>query len=186
MDRTLVERARDGDHEAFAALAGAAVDRLYATASLILRDDDRANDAVQDALIAAWRGIRALREPDAWNAWLHRLLVRACYRLAGRERTSPVVELRLLDEQPSDGADVANRVVDRDQLDRGFRRLPVDQRAVLVLHHYLGLSLVEAAAILGIPTGTAKSRLHRATEAMRAALEADARATVVVLEEHSL
>lgn len=185
MDRTLVERARDGDHEAFAAVASASVDRLFAVAKLILRDEDRANDAVQEALIAAWRGIRALREADAWNAWLHRLVIRACYRLSGRERRSPIVELRLVEERPSTG-DEAGQVADRDQLERAFRRLAVDQRAVLVLRHYLGLSMAETAEILGIPTGTAKSRLHRATEAMRAALDADARTATVVLEEQSL
>jgi RNA polymerase sigma-70 factor (ECF subfamily) len=183
MDRTLVERARDGDHEAFAALARSSVDRLYTVARLILRDEDRANDAVQEALIAAWRGIRALREPDAWNAWLHRLVVRACYRLAARERRRPVVELRLAEDRTTESADGTAGVADRDQLERGFRRLPIEQRAVLVLHHFLGLSVPQAAEVLGIPTGTAKSRLHRATEAMRAALEADARVGAVVLKE---
>lgn len=184
MDQTLVERAREGDHEAFAVLATASTDRLYTVARLILRDDDRASDAVQESLIAAWRGIRALRRADAWNAWLHRLVVRACYRLA-RERRSPILEIRV-EDHPVDDADGAALVADRDQLERGFRRLAVDQRAILVLRHYLGHTPAETAEILGIPTGTVKSRLHRATEAMRAALDADARTASVVLEEPSL
>lgn len=186
MDRTLVERARNGDHEAFAAVAAASIDRLYTVAGLILRDDDRANDAVQEALFAAWRGIRALREPDACHAWLHQLLVRACYRLASRERRGRIVELHLVEDRTAAAGDAEALVGDRDQLERGFRRIAVEQRAILVLHHYLDLPVAEVAEILGIPVGTAKSRLHRASEAMRAALDADARAATVVLEERPL
>jgi len=181
MDRALVERARDGDHDAFAALARASGGRLYSVATLILRDPDRAKDAVQEALIAAWRGIRALREPDAWNAWLQQLVVRACYRLARGEGRRRVVELHLAAPDPrvDDGSiGLANR----DLLERGFSRLPADQRAVLVAHYYLGLSLSETATVLGIAAGTAKSRLHRATRAMRTAVEADAYDEVVAKE----
>lgn len=178
MDRALVERARDGDHDAFAELAGASLDRMYAVASLILRDSDLAKDAVQEALIAAWRGIRALREPDALNAWLQRLVIRACYRLARAERRG-VAELHLAgpDEPRLDDDSVG--LADRDQLERGFRRLSTEQRAILVVHYYLGLPLSETADVLGIPAGTAKSRLNRATGAMRAALEADSRDAIV-------
>jgi RNA polymerase sigma-70 factor, ECF subfamily len=182
MDRALVERAREGDHEAFSALARASNARLYAVATLILRDPDRAQDAVQDALISAWRGIRALREPDAWDAWLYRLVVNACYRLSRRERrAATVIELHVGDDEP-DAADAVVSLADRDQLERGFRRLPADQRAILVLHYYLGVPLTEAADVLDIPPGTVKSRLHRATRAMRAALDADARQTVRAME----
>jgi RNA polymerase sigma factor (sigma-70 family) len=175
MVRALVERARDGDHEAFAALATASSARLFATATLILRDEDRAKDAVQEALIGAWRGIRALREPDAWESWLYRLVVRASYRQVRRTSRVSIVDLHLgeRDEPTIDDAGVL--LADRDQLDRGFLRLPAEQRAILVLHYYLGLPLAELADVLGIPAGTVKSRLHRATGAMRAALEADAR-----------
>ena len=75
--------------------------------------------------------------------------------------------------------DSAAAVDQRDQLERGFRRLAPDQRAVLVLHHYLGLTVDEVAEVMGIPPGTAKSRLHRATNVMRATLEADARASLL-------
>lgn len=183
MDRTLVERARDGDHEAFAALAAASVDRIYGVASLILRDEHQADDAVQEALVAAWRGIRALREPDAWTPWLHRLVVRSCYRLAARQRRQRVFELHLIEDRPSGARDVGASVADRDQLERAFRRLAVEHRAVLVLHHYQGLSLTDAGLVLGIPEGTVKSRLHRATSAMRAALDAEERATIVMGEQ---
>jgi DNA-binding beta-propeller fold protein YncE len=80
MQRELVERAISGDHDAFSVLARASIGRLYSIATLILRDGDRAQDAVQDALVSAWRDVRAIRDPDAWDAWLHRLTVRACYR----------------------------------------------------------------------------------------------------------
>jgi RNA polymerase sigma factor (sigma-70 family) len=174
MDRAVVERARGGDSEAFAALADASSGWAFSVATLILRDEDRAKDAVQEALIAAWRGIRALREPDAWDAWLRQLVVRACYRLASRDR-GRIVELRVDTPGEPVHEDSSRTLAMRDELERGFRRLPVDQRAVVVLHYYLGLQLTEVAETLGIPDGTARSRLHRATATLRTALEADAR-----------
>jgi RNA polymerase sigma-70 factor (ECF subfamily) len=178
MRRDQVERAMAGDHDAFAELARASIGRLFSTARLILRDDGRAEDATQDALVAAWRDLSALRDPDRFEAWLHRLLVRACFREARRGRRRWAIEM---DIRPLEGAipDPAPDVADRDQLERGFRQLRADQRVVLVLHYYLGLSLDEAADVLGVPPGTVRSRLHRATSAMRAALEADARASTV-------
>lgn len=178
MKRDLVERAMAGDHDAFSELARVSIGRLFSAARLILRDDGRAEDATQDALVAAWRDLSALRDPDRFEAWLHRLLVRACYREARRGRRRWEIEIGI---RPLEGAapDPAHDLVDRDQLERGFRRLDADQRIVLVLHYYLGLSLDEAAHALGIPPGTVRSRLHRATNAMRAALEADARAPLL-------
>lgn len=176
MQRDLVLQAQTGDHDAFTALAAAAISRLHRTARLILRDDDRASDAVQDALTTAWLDIRAVRDPDRFDAWLHRLLVRACYRVAGRERRHRVAELDIKIVDLAAPSDAGRELAIRDQLDRGFRRLTPDQRAVLVLHHYLGLGDAEAADALSIPIGTYKSRLSRATIALRAALEADERA----------
>ncbi len=175
MQRDLVIRAQEGDHDAFTALAAAAIDGLYTTARLILRSDDLADDAVQDALIRAWLGIRGLRDPDRFGAWLRRLLVHACYRAGKRERVRRVVEIHAI---PLDGAgtpDDQRSLAIRDQLERGFLRLPQDQRAVLVLHFYLDLPDAEAADALGIPIGTMKSRLNRARSALRAALLADER-----------
>ncbi len=178
MQRDLVERAMAGDHDAFAALARASIGRLFSAARLILRDDGRAEDATQEALVAAWRDLSALRDPDRFEAWLHRLLVRACYREARRERRQWAIELEV---RPLEATfpDPAIDLTDRDQVERGFHRLDADQRIVLVLHYYLGLSLDEAADALGIPPGTVRSRLHRATAAMRAALEADARSPLL-------
>ena len=176
MDRALVERARKGDHDAFAILAEASTDRLYGVATLILRDPDRAQDAVQEALISAWRDVRALRDPDAWNAWIHRLVVRACYREADRHRQRRLI-VDTFDPTPPSIGDGSADLADRDEIERGFRRLTVEQRAILVLHFHGGLSAAETGAVLGIPEGTAKSRLNRALHAMRAALEADARST---------
>lgn len=179
MQRDLVIRAQQGDHEAFTALAGSAVQSMYATARLILRRDELAEDAVQEALVKAWTAMRGLRDPDRFDAWIYRLLVHACYRLARGEGSRRVTEIR---EVPNSSAEMRYSQPDtqqvlaaRDQLERGFRRLSADQRAVLVAHFYLGLSDLEAADVLAIPTGTLKSRLNRATTALRAALEAEER-----------
>lgn len=178
MQRVLVEQAIAGDHDAFSELARISIARLYAAARLILRDDGRAEDATQEALVAAWRDLSSLRDPDRFDAWLHRLLVRACYREARRDRRRGSFEVHV---QPIDGW-VPDRSLDlavRDQLERGFSRLDADQRIVLTLHFYLGLTLTEAADALGVPVGTVKSRLHRATQRMRSALEADARSPLL-------
>lgn len=170
-----VERARAGDRDAFNLLAAGAVDRLYAVARLVLRDADRAEDAVQETLVRCWRDLPALREPSRFDAWLHRLLMRAIaddFRAQRRQRAA----MTLLRIEPATGDGSAALVV-REQLDRGFRRLTVDHRAIVVLRLYLGLSIEESAAALGIPVGTAKSRLHYATDAMRLALESDASPT---------
>jgi RNA polymerase sigma-70 factor (ECF subfamily) len=175
MLRALVERARDGDEEAFGALAGAVSDRCMAVAYRILRDASLAEDAVQVTLVTAWRELPGLRDPERFEAWLHRLLVHACYAEARRGRAWQA-NVRVIAVEPVDPAgDGVVSVHDRDQLDRGFRRLPAEQRSVLVFHHYLGLTLAEIADRLDIPVGTAKSRLHYASAALRAALEADAR-----------
>jgi RNA polymerase sigma-70 factor (ECF subfamily) len=174
MDRELVERAQTGDHDAFAALARASFRRAYDVARLILRDDDRAQDAVQEAYVQAWKHIRALRDPAAWDAWMHRLVVHACYRAARQATRRNVVELHVVPgRDPAVERDVAVSIADRDQMLRALGRLQIDQRAVIVLHFYLDLPLPEAAEILDIPVGTAKSRLHRGLEALRIAMAAD-------------
>ena len=182
MQRDLVVRAQGGDLDAFSALTVGMTDRLFAAARLILRDDEHAADAVQDALLQAWLDVRGLRDPDRFDAWLRRLLVRACYRAAKRGRRRVAVELtNSLTLEPIT-SDAQRAVAVRDQLDRGFQRLSPEQRAVIVLHHYLGLSLAESAEALAIPLGTMQSRLSRATQAMRAALEADERPVVGAVE----
>jgi RNA polymerase sigma-70 factor (ECF subfamily) len=182
MQRDLVDRARNGDHDAFAALAGGAYDRLHRTARLILRSDDRAADAVQESLTAAWLHIRAVRDPDRFDAWLHRLLVHACYREARRTRKREVAEIRLEAPDVARVGDAQEVTAVRDQLERAFRRLTPEQRAVLVVHHYLGLPDGDAANVLDIPIGTFKSRLHRASGALRAAIEADGRPSTIATE----
>jgi RNA polymerase sigma-70 factor (ECF subfamily) len=179
MQRDLAERARQGDHDAFTALVDGSIGRLYAVACLILRDRDRAHDAVQEALVAAWRDIRGLRDPDRIDAWFRRLVVRACYRQARAERRRTIVELRVVPDDLPTSPSPELTVVDRDRLERGFARLGTEQRAVLVLYHYLGLPLTEVAETLDIPSGTAKSRVSRAVAAMRAAIDADDRTDLV-------
>ena len=174
MDRDLVEAARSGDREAYVDLIRVRTDRLFAIAQRILRDIDRAEDALQDALVIAWRDLRGLRDPDRFDAWLRRLLVNVCITHASRERRV-ATNLRVLPIDGPAAPDDLLSVADRDQLERGFRRLPPEQRAILVLNHYLGYAPSEIAETLGIPAGTARSRLHHAHRAMRAALEADAR-----------
>ena len=174
----LVERAVHGDREAFSQLVAPSFDQLFRTARLILRDDDRAADAVQDALLSAWTHIRAVRDPDRFEAWLRRLLVNACYSEARRTGRRRRMEMQVTDLQEPSTDDVQRATAARDQVERGFRRLSVDQRAVLAVHHYLGLSDVDAAVVLSLPVGTYKSRLSRASTALRAALDADARTPI--------
>jgi RNA polymerase sigma-70 factor, ECF subfamily len=179
----MVEAAQRGDHDAFEALAIGAADRLFAIARLILRDVHAAEDAVQEALVQAWRDLPRLRDPDRFDAWLHRVLINACAD-QGRHRRRWSAEIQIVRTEPATDDAIAS-MVDRDQLERGFRRLNPQQRAAVVLHHYLGMSVPEIAETLGIPVGTAKSRVHYATEALRAALEADARAPVAATNGRS-
>ena len=174
VDRDLVIAAQRGDREAFAILARTHSDRLYAIAQRILRDAGLAEDALQQALVTSWRELPALREPDKFLAWVTRLLVHECYA-ESRRRTRMTAHIRILPTELPGAQDEAEAFARRDQLERGFRRLPEDQRAVLVLHHYLGLQPVEIAETLGISSGTVRSRLHYAHRAMRAILEADDR-----------
>jgi RNA polymerase sigma factor (sigma-70 family) len=175
MQRDLVVRAQGGDHDAFAVLAGAAISRLDGAAWLILRDPEQAKDAVQNALIKAWRDLPTLRDPEAFDAWLHRLVVRACLDEARRHRRYRVTyDLPTIEVAAPESGEAI--IADRDQLERGFVRLEPEMRAVIVLHHYFDLPLPAVAESLGIPLGTAKSRLHRAVGLLRAALDADARA----------
>src|SRR3954468_383628 len=160
----LVERARAGDHDAFAILAKESFGPMYGAAKLILRDQHRAEDAVQEALLVAWRRIATIRDPDAWDAWLYRLTVRACYQQAKAPGAHDVAETSATAPEP----DFTQRVADHDRIMAGLSALSLDQRAVVVLHFYLDLPLVHVAAVLGVPVGTAKSRLHRALDALRA------------------
>ena len=180
LQRELVERARAGDRAAFAELAAASIGRLFNVAQLMLRDRDLADDAVQETLVLAWRDLRGLRDIDGFEAWLHRILVRSVYREAERERRRSPSRMRLPAARIDN--DSSGAVADRDAIERGFRRLRPEHRAVIVFHHYLGYSDEEAAAAMAIPTGTVKSRLHRAMSALRSELEADARGSGLATE----
>jgi RNA polymerase sigma-70 factor, ECF subfamily len=173
MQAELVERAQRGDQDAFTALASANVDRCYALAIRILRDPHRAEDATQQALLGAWRDLPSLRDSSLFEAWLHRLVVHACYTEARGERRH-VARVRAIAFEPM-SPDVASGVAARDALDGAFRQLSPEQRAVVVLHHHFGYPLTEIAATLGIPAGTARSRLHHAVRQLRAALDANDR-----------
>ncbi len=176
MDRGLVELAQHGAREAFARLVPQIADRLFAAAHRILRDYDAAGDAYQSALVLIWRELPMLRDPDRFEAWASRVLVRQCHtELRRRRRQPPAFDLMLFDVPT---ADDTISVSLRDQLERAFSRLTAEQRAVLVLMYYRDLSVAEISAHLGISAGTVKSRLHYAREALRGAIEADARTTI--------
>jgi RNA polymerase sigma-70 factor (ECF subfamily) len=177
VDRDVVVQAQRGDRDAFAVIAAATVDRLYAIARVTLRDADRAEDAVQETLVRCWRDLPGLRDPDRFEAWQRRMLMHAITDEFRRGRRFEA-KVRVLRAEPA-ADDAAAALADRDELDRAFQRLTPDQRAILVLRHFQGLSMPEVADTLGIAEGTAKSRLHYAMEALRAALEADARSVSV-------
>jgi len=170
VDRQLIVRAQQGDERAFADLVSAIGGRLDRAAYGILRDRDQAEDAMQAALVRIWRKLPTLRDPERFDAWSYKLLVHACYAEAKRSRRTLAADFDDIARPDELGA-----VLDRDQLERAFRRLTLDQRTVLVLRHYLDLAPETVADTLGLPVGTVHSRVHRALEAMRASLEADTR-----------
>ena len=170
MDRSLVELAQTGDRDAFASLLRAVGDRMYAVAFRVLRDPELAQDAYQEAMLVAWRQLPYLRDPDRFEAWVRRILVHACYA-ESRKRTRHTSNVHVPDLNEQLGEDRGHAIHDRDQLELAFRDLTLEQRAVFVLHHHVGLPLVEIASTLGIPAGTARSRLHYATQALRRALD---------------
>ena len=173
MKLDLVEQARRGDRDAFDALMLEVIDRLYAIARLVAQDTDIAEDAVQEALVRCWRDLPGLRDATRFEPWLRRLLLNSiAEEFRGRRRFEARIRVLKLEPTVTDGSDA---LADRDELQRAFRSLSIDHRTIVVLHHYLGLPLDEIAASLGIPTGTAKSRLHYAIEALRATLDSDAR-----------
>ena len=174
MQRDLVVRAMAGEHAAYTELVHSVLAQLYATARLILRDSELAEDAVQEALIAAWRDLSGLRDPDRFEAWLRSLLVRACYREAHKQRRRRLIATVA---HAPEGVlhDASQGLADRDEVERAFLTLSPEQRALLVLHFYLGLPLSDTAMALGLPVGTVKTRLYRTTSQMRAVLDADAR-----------
>jgi len=178
MDPSLVTRAQHGDEEAFALLAVGVGNGLLAVAHRILRDVDLAKDATQQALLSIWRDLPALRDPARFEAWSYRILVRECYGEGRRTRAWSSAAPRLVALDPPDDADALGDVHDRDQLERAFRRLSVEHRAVVVLHYYLDQSIDEIAETLGVSSGTVKSRVHHAMRGLRAAIDADARSTV--------
>ena len=168
----LVLRARSGDHDAFDVIARSVTARLYAIALRIVRDAHLAEDAVQDSLVDAWRDLRALRDPALFDGWVTRILVRNCYRAAKRDRSTRRVTL-----PPSEPtADVSGQVAERERLAQAFLHLTPDHRVVVVMRYYLGWEPAEIAETLGVAAGTVRSRLHYGLEALRAALESDARA----------
>ena len=172
MRERLVERARAGDDVAFTELVDLDGDRCYAIAYRILRDVERAQDAVQQAFLLAWRELPRLREVTRFEVWLHRLVVNACYEELRRHRRW-TANVRVLPVDGPGGPDETVSIDDRDALERAFRMLSPEHRAVVVLHHHAGLPLAAIAEVAGVPVGTIKSRLHYATRTLREALAVD-------------
>jgi RNA polymerase sigma-70 factor (ECF subfamily) len=168
----LVEQAQRGDREAFERLVRPAYHRLYAVAFRIVRDADQAEDAIQDGIVRCWRDLRGLRDPERFDAWLYRLVVNACRDQVRRARRRPV-EVRVLPMDRESDAEEFARLDDRDELERAFARLSIEHRSALVLTHYLGMSVAEAAAVLRVPPGTVYSRVHYAIQATRGLIAAD-------------
>jgi RNA polymerase sigma-70 factor (ECF subfamily) len=179
MDPELVTRAQRGDRPAFETLAAAAYPRLQRAALGVLQDTEAAEDATQQALIAVWRYLPRLREPERFDGWSYRLLVRACYAEA-KQRPHWLPESAIKGPSEPCGPDDTSVVVQQDQLARGFKCLSVEHRTVIVLRHMLDLPQEQVAEALGVPVGTVASRLSRALKALRAALEADDREVVPV------
>ena len=177
MDDELVVRAREGDEAAFALLANRIAPRLHGVAYRILRDVGLAEDAVQQTLLRSWQDLAHLRDPARFDAWSYRILVRTCYAQAKQARRR-LDEIPLSDVEPGAPGNEYSSVIDRDALERGFVRLPVEQRTVVVLHHYLGLPVSQVAEMVDAPLETVRSRLRRALAALRSALEADDRTTI--------
>ena len=172
MDRELVERAQHGDREAYEILARDSARRLFLVCQRILRDHDLAEDAVQRTLVAIWRDLPGLRDPDRFEAWTYRMAVRFSLAEARHDRRMQG-SVHLLPNDESQAPDELSALFDRDALERGFRRLSPDHRAVVVLRYFVGLSLEEIGGVVGVPTGTVASRLHYALHELRAVLESD-------------
>jgi RNA polymerase sigma-70 factor (ECF subfamily) len=176
MSRDLAERAQAGDRDAYEQLARAVAPRLFTVAVRVMRDRDDAQDAVQQTLVSIWRDLPGLRNPDRFDAWAYRILIHHCRRASRRAvpRAASVIDLSDVLAAPGDHATAAAL---SDELDRAFQRLTPDHRAVVVLHHLVGIPLGEIAEILDIPYGTVGSRLHHAMRALRAAITSEAATT---------
>lgn len=173
MRQDLVERMRSGDHDAYAALVRDSLGRLYRTARLILRDPERAEDAVQESLVLAWRDIGGLRDPERFDAWLFRILVRSCNSTGRRVRRGTVTEITL--ERPHDERrlDPTGALAEREEVERAFGQLTQDQRTILTLVYFADLSLADTSVAVGLPVAKASSRLHHSLEDLRAAMATD-------------
>jgi RNA polymerase sigma-70 factor (ECF subfamily) len=173
IDRSLIDRARNGDLDAFESIVNARMDAVYRLTSAILGNEADARDAAQETFVAAWRQVSALREPERFDAWLQRVTVNAArqvHRARSRRRVREIPSSTVI--ALADRAAGAPRD-DAAILDSALARLPVEQRAILVLHHLEGHPLAELAAILDVPLGTAKSRLYSARRALAAAIALD-------------
>jgi RNA polymerase sigma-70 factor (ECF subfamily) len=163
----LVRRAQHGDMDAFEQLVATQTASVYRLARAYVGDAG-APDLAQDVFVAAWRSLPGLRDPGSFGPWLHRIAVNRCrsaVRGSGRVREIPMDAMTI--DRTADPADGLGAVEARAMVGPAFRRLGDDQRAVIALHYAAGLSIRECGEVLGVPEGTAKSRLNAALEALR-------------------
>jgi RNA polymerase sigma-70 factor (ECF subfamily) len=174
MDSSLVVRAQQGDRGAFTDLVDTIGGRLHTIAYSVLRDRELARDATQQTLLTAWQELPRLRDPDRFEAWACRILVRSCHSEGRKAARWMPISLDRPGLEPT-AADGTAAVIARDRIERAFRQLNLDQRLVVVLNYYLDLPPAVIADHLDIPVGTVHSRLHRALRVMHAAIDADER-----------
>ncbi len=161
-DADLLRAHAAGDAFAFEELVRRHRDRLWAIALRTTRDREEAADALQDALISAYKAAGSFRGDAAVTTWLHRIVVNACLDRMRRRQTRATVQLP--EEGPYEPADGRDRVAERDTrmvVEEALGQLPVEQRAAIVLVDVEGWSVAETAAMLGVPEGTVKSRCAR-------------------------
>jgi RNA polymerase sigma-70 factor, ECF subfamily len=159
-------------HREFMRLADVALLGSYRTAAYVLGDRSEAEDAVQEALVLAWRAWPNLRDVTRFEAWFDRILVNVCYeRLRGRRR-APIETLSL--DAPLPDKDSFASAIARDAIARALHALTPEQRIVVVLRYGRDLSIEEIAERVCIPSGTVRSRLHYALRALRSELDDEA------------
>jgi RNA polymerase sigma-70 factor (ECF subfamily) len=180
----LVMRASRGDADAFDRLVATRVGSSFRLARAIVGDTGEAEDVTQEAFVAAWRGLPRLRDPELFDAWFGRILVNAARMSVRRRASRGPISLVALNADRDDEVDAAwnepgrtdpslDGVVAGDALQRAINRLNVDQRTILALHHVEERPVAQIAAVLGVPVGTVKWRLHAARAALERAMESE-------------
>ena len=166
-----IAAARNGDHRAFARLIRTHDERLRVLASHMLGTQEAMDDVLQDAYLAAYRGLRTFRGEAAFGTWLHRIVYNQCLQYLRRRASSVTEDPGVLEGQASVRLDVSEEVALRDQLQLALAALPPSLRAAVVLVHLEGLSYADSAKVLDVPVGTVASRVAAARAALVRSLD---------------